>query len=155
SDIAMCLDECAPGDAPEEKMRDAVRRSILWAAKCRDAHLRNDQALFGIVQGGLNVELRREGAEALAELGFRGYALGGFSVGESPEAMHAALPECAAFLPQDKPRYLMGVGRPKDILVAVAAGIDMFDCVLPTRNGRNASAFTRNGMLRLRNAAHR
>ena len=155
ADIAMCLDECPPSDAPEEKVRDAVRRSILWAARCRDAHSRPDQALFGIVQGGMNLDLRRECAEALAKLDFPGYALGGFSVGESPELMHSALPACAGFLPQNKPRYLMGVGRPEDILIAVAAGIDMFDCVLPTRNGRNASAFTRSGPLRLRNAAHR
>jgi queuine tRNA-ribosyltransferase len=154
SDIAMCLDECLPGDAPVEKIRDAVRRSILWAARCRDAHSRPDQALFGIVQGGLNLELRRECAESLSQLDFPGYALGGFSVGESPELMHAALPACAAFLPAQKPRYLMGVGRPADILAAVIAGIDMFDCVLPTRNGRNASAFTMSGTVRLRNAKH-
>src|SRR5262249_27296023 len=147
SDIAMCLDECPPGDAPIEKIRDAVRRSVLWAARCRDAHSRADQALFGIVQGGLDLELRRECAEAMAKLDFPGYALGGFSVGETPERMHAALPACASFLPAVKPRYLMGVGRPEDIAIAVAAGIDMFDCVLPTRNGRNASAFTMNGTL--------
>ncbi|MCX7700717.1 MAG: tRNA guanosine(34) transglycosylase Tgt [Gemmataceae bacterium] len=155
SDIAMCLDECPPGDATPEKLRDAVRRSILWAERCRDAHRRPDQALFGIVQGGLDLDLRRTCAEQLAVLDFPGYALGGFSVGESPEQMHAALPACASFLPADKPRYLMGVGRPEDILVAVESGIDMFDCVLPTRNGRNASAFTRSGSLRLRNACHR
>ena len=155
SDIAMCLDECPPGNAPLEKIRDAVRRTILWAARCRDAHSRPDQALFGIVQGGLDLDLRRECAEALAALDFPGYALGGFSVGETPDLMHAALPACASFLPANKPRYLMGVGRPEDILIAVAAGIDMFDCVLPTRNGRNASAFTFRGTLRLRNAKHR
>jgi queuine tRNA-ribosyltransferase len=155
ADIIMCLDECAPGDAEEDRVREAVRRSIHWATRCQAAHQQADQALFGIVQGGLNLNLRRECAEALARLEFPGYALGGFSVGESPEQMQSALPECASLLPINKPRYLMGVGRPEDILAAVAAGIDMFDCVLPTRNGRNASAFTRNGPLRLRNARHR
>lgn len=155
ADVAMCLDECAPGDAPPERVREAVRRSIVWAARCRDVHRRPEQALFGIVQGGLDLGLRRDCAEALATLDFPGYALGGFSVGEAPEQMQAALPACASFLPVNKPRYLMGVGRPEDILAAVAAGIDMFDCVLPTRNGRNASAFTRTGPLRLRNAVHR
>jgi queuine tRNA-ribosyltransferase len=155
SDIAMCLDECPTSVADPERLREAVRRSILWAARCRDAHRREDQALFGIVQGGLDLELRRQCSEELAKLDFPGYALGGFSVGESPQQMHTALPACAAALPAGKPRYLMGVGRPEDILAAVTAGIDMFDCVLPTRNGRNASAFTMAGDLRLRNARHR
>ncbi|MFL5339988.1 MAG: tRNA guanosine(34) transglycosylase Tgt [Gemmataceae bacterium] len=155
ADIAMCLDECPATNADAELLRRAAQRSTLWAARCRDAHRRPDQALFGIVQGGLDLDLRRGCAEDLAKLDFPGYALGGFSVGESPEQMHAALPACASFLPADKPRYLMGVGRPVDILAAVAAGIDLFDCVLPTRNGRNASAFTFAGTLRLRNAKHR
>jgi queuine tRNA-ribosyltransferase len=155
ADIAMCLDECPTSIADPLRLREAVRRSVLWAGRCRDAHRRADQALFGIVQGGLDLELRRHCAEELAKLDFPGYALGGFSVGESPGQMHAALPACAAVLPAHKPRYLMGVGRPEDILAAVAAGIDMFDCVLPTRNGRNASAFTMTGSLRLRNARHR
>lgn len=155
SDIAMCLDECPTTEASPEILRDAVRRSILWARRCRDAHRRTDQALFGIVQGGLDLDLRRHCAEDLAAFDFPGYALGGFSVGESPDQMHQALPDCAPMLPANKPRYLMGVGRPEDILAAVAAGIDMFDCVLPTRNGRNASAFTMTGSLRLRNARHR
>ncbi len=155
SDIAMCLDECPTTNASADILREAVRRSVLWAKRCRDAHRRNDQALFGIVQGGLDLELRRQCAEELAVLDFPGYALGGFSVGEAPEQMHELLPHCAPMLPANKPRYLMGVGRPEDILAAVAAGIDMFDCVLPTRNGRNASAFTMTGSLRLRNARHR
>jgi queuine tRNA-ribosyltransferase len=155
ADIAMCLDECPSTNSDAEKLREAVRRSILWAKRCRDAHTRADQALFAIVQGGLDLDLRRQCAEAMAELDFPGYALGGFSVGEVPEQMHAALPACAAALPQAKPRYLMGVGRPEDILAAVAAGLDLFDCVLPTRNGRNAFAFTFSGSLRLRNARHR
>jgi queuine tRNA-ribosyltransferase len=154
SDIAMCLDECPPTEALPDVIANAVRRSILWAERCKIAHTRPDQALFAIVQGGLDLDLRGRCAEALAKLDFPGYALGGFSVGEAPEQMHAALPACAAMLPADKPRYLMGVGRPLDLLIGIAAGIDMFDCVLPTRNGRNASAFTSLGPQRLRNAKH-
>jgi queuine tRNA-ribosyltransferase len=155
SDIAMCLDECAPADTSPEYLREAVRRTIHWAERCRAAHRRPDQALFAIVQGGLDVALRAECAVALAELDFPGYALGGFSVGETADQMVTALEPSAALLPAEKPRYLMGVGRPEDILTAVACGVDMFDCVLPTRNGRNASAFTAAGPLRLRNARHK
>jgi queuine tRNA-ribosyltransferase len=155
SDIAMCLDECPPGEAPPEVMRAAVRRTIAWAERCRAAHRRTDQALFAIVQGGTNVSLRTECAAALTALDFPGYALGGFSVGETPAQMVAALEPSAAALPSHKPRYLMGVGRPQDILEGVRCGIDLFDCVLPTRNGRNACAFTASGTLRLRNACHR
>src|SRR5262249_23410476 len=126
-----------------------------WAERCKMAHKRADQALFGIVQGGTDVELRLRCAEALAALDFAGYALGGFSVGETAEQMVTALAPTAAVLPVEKPRYLMGVGQPRDILDAVACGIDMFDCVLPTRNGRNASAYTNDGPLRLRNARHK
>ncbi|MFO0807759.1 MAG: tRNA guanosine(34) transglycosylase Tgt [Gemmataceae bacterium] len=154
SDIAMCLDECPPGKADPTTMREAVRRTILWAKRCRDAHTRADQMLFGIVQGGTDVSLRESCATDLVQLDFPGYALGGFSVGETPGAMLAALAPSAACLPTDKPRYLMGVGRPVDLLDGIAAGIDMFDCVMPTRNARNASAFTATGSLRLRNAKH-
>lgn len=155
SDIAMVLDECPPADADDSVMREAVRRTVLWAERCQKAHTRSDQSLFAIVQGGTSYEWRRRCAEALIPMDFPGYALGGFSVGESPEAMHAALPACASLLPEHKPRYLMGVGRPEDLLAGVAAGVDMFDCVMPTRNGRNASAFTMSGPIRLRNAVHR
>jgi queuine tRNA-ribosyltransferase len=155
SDIAMVLDECPPADGDPAVIRNAVRRSILWADRCKRHHTRRDQGQFAIVQGGLNTELREECAKELVAMDFPGYALGGFSVGEAPEAMHAALPACASFLPERKPRYLMGVGRPEDLLAGVAAGIDMFDCVMPTRNGRNALAFTNEGPLRLRNAKHR
>jgi queuine tRNA-ribosyltransferase len=155
SDIAMCLDECPSAGCTPLALREAVRRTLHWAQRCRVAHRRQDQALFGIVQGGTDLALRAECAEALVQLDFPGYALGGFSVGEAPAQMAAALPATAALLPAHKPRYLMGVGRPQDLLVAVAAGIDMFDCVLPTRNGRNASAFTDEGPLRLRNSRHR
>ena len=155
SDIAMVLDECPPADADPDVIRRAVRRSIGWAERCKRHHTRPDQAQFAIVQGGLNLDLRAECARELVAMDFPGYALGGFSVGEAPEAMHAALPQCAACLPEHKPRYLMGVGRPQDLLAGVAAGIDMFDCVMPTRNGRNALAFTDDGPVRLRNAKHR
>ncbi len=155
SDIAMVLDECPPGDADGAVLRAAVRRSLLWAERCKAHHTRADQAQFAIVQGGTDVGLRAECARELVAMDFPGYALGGFSVGEAPEAMHAALPECAALLPADKPRYLMGVGRPEDLLVGVGAGIDLFDCVMPTRSGRNALAFTGAGTMRLRNARHR
>jgi queuine tRNA-ribosyltransferase len=155
SDIAMVLDECPPADAPEVVMAEAVRRTILWAERCRQAHSRAEQALFAIVQGGTNLDWRQRCAQPLLDMDFPGYALGGFSVGESADAMLAALPGSADLLPANKPRYLMGVGRPEDLLAGVAAGIDMFDCVMPTRNGRNASAFTADGQIRLRNACHR
>jgi queuine tRNA-ribosyltransferase len=155
SDIAMCLDECPPGDTPAEYMREAVRRTVLWAQRCRDAHTRTDQALFGIVQGGTDLALRERCARELAALDFSGYALGGFSVGETPAQMTAALVPCAAMLPADRPRYLMGVGRPQDVVEAIGCGLDLFDCVMPTRNGRNALAFTDAGVVRIRNACHR
>ncbi|HEX5270370.1 MAG TPA: tRNA guanosine(34) transglycosylase Tgt [Gemmataceae bacterium] len=155
SDIAMCLDECPPFGTDADYLRVAVRRTIHWAERCRDAHRRPDQALFAIVQGGTDLQLRAECAEALRRLDFPGYALGGFSVGETPEQMAAALAPTAALLPADRPRYLMGVGRPQDVLTGIAAGIDLFDCVLPTRNGRNAQAFTADGVVRMRNARHR
>jgi queuine tRNA-ribosyltransferase len=155
SDIAMCLDECPPHDTPPDYLRVAVERTLHWAERCRSAHKRTDQALFAIVQGGTDLELRARCARELTALDFPGYALGGFSVGETPAQMVAALDPTAALLPADKPRYLMGVGRPQDLLAGVAAGIDMFDCVLPTRNGRNATAFTEDGEIRLRNACHK
>jgi queuine tRNA-ribosyltransferase len=155
SDIAMCLDECPPGDATPEAMRSAVRRTIVWAERCRTAHQRPDQALFAIVQGGTDVALRAECARELVAMDFPGYALGGFSVGETAQQMHATLEPAAELLPAEKPRYLMGVGRPVDVLAGIAAGIDLFDCVLPTRNGRNAHAFTADGPVRLRNSVHR
>jgi queuine tRNA-ribosyltransferase len=155
SDIAMCLDECPPGDTPAEYMRVAVERTILWAWRCREEHRRPDQALFGIVQGGTDLDLRRRCAEALVEMDFPGYALGGFSVGETSAQMLSALGPSTAMLPQAKPRYLMGVGRPQDLLDGIASGIDLFDCVMPTRNGRNALAFTDDGVIRIRNACHK
>lgn len=155
SDIAMVLDECPPSGTEEEELRQSVQRTVRWAERCRVAHRREDQALFAINQGGTNLELRAECAEKLKALDFPGYALGGFSVGETQVQMVQALKPTAAILPEKKPRYLMGVGKPEDILAAVACGVDMFDCVLPTRNGRNAFAFTHSGPVRLRNACHK
>jgi queuine tRNA-ribosyltransferase len=155
SDIAMCLDECPPHETPTDYLRVAVRRTLLWAERCKAAHKRSDQALFAIVQGGTDLDLRAKCADALTALDFPGYALGGFSVGETMAQMVTTLGPTAARLPTDKPRYLMGVGRPEDIFEAVRCGVDMFDCVLPTRNGRNACAFTADGVLRLRNTCHK
>jgi queuine tRNA-ribosyltransferase len=155
SDIAMCLDECPPADVDADYREVAVARTLHWAERCRDAHCRADQALFAIVQGGTDVGLRVRCAEALTRLDFPGYALGGFSVGETTQQMMTALEPAADALPLDKPRYLMGVGKPLDLLLAVARGVDMFDCVLPTRNGRNACAFTEQGQIKIRNACHK
>jgi queuine tRNA-ribosyltransferase len=154
SDIAMALDHVPPLPSPPEVVREAHERSLRWAARCKDASRRADQAVFAIVQGGLDAELRVESAERLAELDFPGYAVGGLSVGEPPPEMYRMLDVTCPALPVQKPRYLMGVGRPEDLLEGIARGIDMFDCVMPTRNGRNALAFTDEGPLRLRNQRH-
>jgi queuine tRNA-ribosyltransferase len=155
ADIIMCFDECPPASATPEELRAAVRRTLRWAEACRRAHRRPDeQALFGIVQGGALPELRAECARALVELDFPGYAVGGVSVGEAPHLKNLAVEAATAALPADRPRYLMGVGFPPDLLEAVERGIDLFDCVAPTRMGRNATAFTADGRLRLRNARH-
>ena len=154
ADIVMQMDHVVPLPSDHAVVADAMRRSLRWAARCRVAHRRPGQALFGIVQGGLEPDLRRESAEGLREIGFPGYAIGGLSVGESPEAMVATLGVTVPHLPADRPRYLMGVGQPRDIVAAVAAGIDMFDCVLPTRCGRNSLVYTFDGQVRLRNARH-
>lgn len=151
ADVIMAFDQCPPLPCDHETLATAVRRTIHWAKQCRDAHTRTDQALFGIVQGGLDIDTRRHCAEELIRIGFDGYALGGLSVGETHEEMVAVLALSTAALPADRPRYLMGVGTPRDLLAAVRAGIDMFDCVLPTRNGRNAEAFTATGKLKMRN----
>ena len=155
ADIIMAFDDCPPAAAevPMERVREAMHRSVAWLHRCKAAHARPDaQALFGIVQGGTHLELRRESAARTCEIELPGYAIGGVAVGESPERIADTVRFTAQLLPDAKPRYLMGVGYPRDIAIAVAAGVDMFDCVLPTRNGRNALAFTREGALRLRNA---
>jgi len=154
ADCIMCLDECPPANDVPEKIKAAVDRTTLWAKRCRDAQVRDDQALFGIVQGGISEEMRTRSAESLVPLGFPGYAVGGLSVGEAPVDMYRTLDFTVPHFPVEKPRYLMGVGRPEDILEAVCRGIDLFDCVMPTRNGRNAMAFTSDGPVRLRNAVH-
>lgn len=154
ADCIMCLDECPPSGESIEKIKNAVDRTTRWAWRCRDAQKRTDQALFGIVQGGIHPSMRQRSAEALLPIDFPGYAVGGLSVGESPDLMYQTLDCTVPILPTGKPRYLMGVGRPQDIVEAVSRGIDMFDCVMPTRNGRNATAFTSTGIVRLRNAAH-
>jgi len=154
ADVAMQLDHVVALPNDRGLVADAMRRSLRWAERCRVAHARPDQALFGIVQGGLDPDLRAESAAGLRALDFPGYAVGGLSVGEGPEAMDAALRATMPHLPADRPRYLMGVGQPRDIIEAVAAGIDMFDCVLPTRCGRNSLVYTFAGQVRLRNACH-
>jgi queuine tRNA-ribosyltransferase len=154
SDVAMVLDHVVALPGGREAVADAMRRSLRWAERSQAAATRADQALFAIVQGGLDAELRAEACERLVALDFPGYAIGGLSVGESPAEMYRVLDVAVPHLPVDRPRYLMGVGRPEDLLEAIGRGIDLFDCVLPTRNGRNAMAFTDNGPLRLRNQQH-
>jgi len=155
ADIMMVLDECPALPATPAVLQQAVDRTVRWAAECSRTQTRADQALFGIVQGGLDLDLRCRCLDALVELDFPGYAVGGLSVGEHPEEMAGLISRFACRMPEDRPRYLMGVGRPIDIVRAVGAGIDMFDCVLPTRNGRNSFAFTDTGFLRLRNAKYK
>ena len=151
ADIIMCFDECTdPCD--RDYSAAAMERTHRWAARCRAAQRRPDQALFGIVQGGVFPDLRRESARFLTGLDFPGYAVGGLSVGESKQEMHAILDEMTAVLPEGKPRYLMGVGSPEDLFEGVARGIDIFDCVLPTRIARNGALFTHRGRLNIRNA---
>jgi queuine tRNA-ribosyltransferase len=154
ADIIMCFDECTPYPCEPDRLHKAVDRTIRWAARCKEVHSNPQQLLFAIVQGGVDESLRSRCAAQLIAMDFPGYAIGGLSVGEGHDKMLRTVEGTAAQLPTDRPRYLMGVGMPSDILAAVRAGIDMFDCVLPTRNGRNAYAFTASGPIRLRNNAH-
>jgi queuine tRNA-ribosyltransferase len=154
SDIAMQLDVCPPGGSPRAELVQAVERTTRWAERCLAARAPK-QAVFGIVQGGTDVELRLEHSEALAKLPFDGLALGGFSVGEPIPEMYRALALVAPHLPSERPRYLMGVGMPPDILTAVGHGIDMFDCVIPTRNARNGQVFTWDGKVTIKNARYK
>jgi queuine tRNA-ribosyltransferase len=155
SDIQMVLDECPAFGASEAEMEKSVALSMRWAKRSKAAFKGGEgQACFGIVQGGTFAHLRKRSAEQLMEIGFKGYAVGGLAVGESQQAMFDTLNAIVPHLPEDRPHYLMGVGKPDDIVGAVLRGIDMFDCVLPTRSGRNGQAFTWNGPLNLRNAAH-
>ncbi len=159
ADILMAFDECTPFPADHDVAAESMRLSMRWAGRSRTAfeeagELDRGAALFGIVQGGVYPDLRAESAEAVKEIGFEGYAVGGLAVGEGQDAMFAVLDDTTPLLPEDKPRYLMGVGKPDDIVGAVMRGIDMFDCVLPTRSGRTGQAFTRRGPLNMRNARH-
>ncbi len=154
SDIAMVLDHVVALPASDSVIADACQRTLRWASRSRAAARRADQVQFGIVQGGLDPVLRRTCAEQLRALDFFGYAIGGLSVGEDPHAMYAMVAATTPHLPEHQPRYLMGVGRPEDLLAGIQRGIDMFDCVMPTRSGRNALAFTDGGPLRLRNQCH-
>ena len=155
SDIVMCFDECPALPAPEEEVARAMRLSMRWARRSKEAFGdRPGHALFGIQQGGVSRELRAESAEKLIEVGFDGYAIGGLAVGEGQEAMFGVLDYAPEMLPAEKPRYLMGVGKPDDIVGAVKRGVDMMDCVLPTRSGRTGQAFTRRGVVNIKNARH-
>jgi len=153
ADIILCLDEC-PEPLDYDYNVQALERTHHWAERCKQAHTRHDQALFGIVQGGAFADLRRQSAEFITALDFPGYSIGGLSVGEPKEVMHEMLEATVSLLPEDKPRHLLGVGSPEDIFEGVDRGIDIFDCALPTRIGRNGAVFTRPGRLNLRNARY-
>jgi len=155
SDIVMIFDECTPYPADETTARLSMELSLRWAERSKQAHSGNSNALFGIVQGGMHEQLRDRSLAGLVDIGFDGYAIGGLSVGEPKTDMQRILKHTAPLLPVEKPRYLMGVGTPQDIVHAVAQGIDMFDCVLPTRNARNGWLYTRQGILKLRNSQYR
>lgn len=155
SDIVMIFDECTPYPATEAEARTSMELSLRWAKRSKVAHGDNPAALFGIVQGGMYKDLREESLAGLVDIGFDGYALGGLSVGEPKDEMVKVLDEIAYQLPSNKPRYLMGVGTPADLLESVRRGIDMFDCVMPTRNARNGHLFTSRGVVKLRNARHK
>jgi queuine tRNA-ribosyltransferase len=155
ADVIMAFDECPPSTAPREAIEEATARTTRWARRSRDAHRRDDQWLFGIVQGGVLPDLRERSARELVAMDFPGYAIGGLAVGEEKPAREEVLAGLDPLLPEDRPRYLMGVGTPEDILEAVARGVDLFDCVLPTRNARNGQLFTRAGRISIRNARYR
>jgi queuine tRNA-ribosyltransferase len=154
SDVVMIFDECTPYPATERQASDSMQLSLRWAERSKRAHEGNDAALFGIVQGGVYPALRERSARGLIDIGFDGYAVGGLAVGEPQAEREATLDETVPLLPEASPRYLMGVGRPEDLVEAVCRGVDMFDCVMPTRNARNGHFFTRSGTLRIRNAKY-
>ena len=155
SDIIMIFDDCTPYPASREQARASMELSLAWAERCRETHGDHPSALFGIIQGGMYKELREQSAVSLAGMGFDGYAVGGLSVGEPVDLMMETLAHTAQYMPEDRPRYLMGVGTPEDLVASVQCGIDMFDCVMPTRNARNGHLFTATGDIRIRNAEHR
>ena len=155
SDVVMIFDECTPYPATEREAADSMRMSLRWARRSKDAHGESPSALFGIIQGGMYEHLRDESLEGLTNIGFDGYAIGGLSVGEPKEEMIKVLDHLAHKMPEDKPRYLMGVGKPEDLVEGVRRGVDMFDCVMPTRNARNGHLFTDTGVVKLRNASNK
>ena len=156
SDITMIFDECVQFPATYEQTKEAMERSLFWAERSKNAFKKREgYGIFGINQGGVYSDLRKRSAEKLVEIGFDGYAIGGLAVGEGQKIMFEVLDYTPDFLPTDKPRYLMGVGKPSDIVGAVARGVDMFDCVIPTRSGRTGQAFTRNGVVNIRNAKYK
>lgn len=155
SDVVMIFDECTPYPATEKQARESMELSLRWAKRSKDAHEGSPSALFGIVQGGMYESLRDRSLEGLTDIGFDGYAIGGLSVGEPKEDMIRILDHLPPKMPDDKPRYLMGVGRPEDLVEGVRRGVDMFDCVMPTRNARNGYLFTSTGTVKIRNARHR
>ena len=155
ADIIMVLDECTEYPASKKQAQTSMQLSLRWAKRCKEAHSAHQAALFGIVQGGMFASLREQCATELVNMGFDGYAIGGLSVGEELQERDAMLETTLAVLPQDKPRYLMGVGKPQDIVEAVTKGVDMFDCVIPTRNARTGFLYTRQGLLRIRNSRYR
>jgi queuine tRNA-ribosyltransferase len=154
ADIIMAFDECTPYPVTREYARESMEMTLRWAERCRRHQSRTDQALFGIIQGGMYPDLRRECTEKLVEVGFEGYAVGGLSVGETKPLMYEMVEASVRFMPEEKPRYLMGVGKPEDLIEGVIRGIDFFDCVMPTRNARNGFLFTKYGRLVIKNAAH-
>jgi queuine tRNA-ribosyltransferase len=155
SDIMMCLDECPPYPATRDYISDSLNRTIDWAKRAKAAHKKEGQALFGIVQGGVYRDLREKAVDEMTKLDFPGLAIGGVSVGEGKEFMYQAVDWCAPFLPENKPRYLMGVGTPEDIWYSVEKGVDMFDCVFPTRIARNGTAYSMDGLIKMRNAEYK
>lgn len=154
ADIIMAFDECTPYPVTREYARESMEMTVRWARRCRERSKRGDQALFGIIQGGMFPDLRTECAKQLVEIGFEGYALGGLSVGETKPMMYEMVEAAEPAMPRDKPRYLMGVGKPEDLIEGAVRGMDLFDCVMPTRNARNGFLFTQHGRLVIKNAAH-
>jgi queuine tRNA-ribosyltransferase len=155
SDIVMIFDECTPFPATKKEAEDSMQLSLRWAERCKTAHEGNPSALFGIVQGGMYEDLRHQSAEGLTDIGFEGYAIGGLSVGEPEDERNRIIDVTVPKLPEDRPRYLMGVGRPEDIVEAVRRGIDMFDCVIPTRHARTGFLYTRSGIIKIRNSKYK
>lgn len=154
SDIMMCLDECPPSDSTKDRLKKAVENTTIWARRCKEAQKDNGSALFGIIQGGTDMDMRKRSACELMEIGFDGYSIGGLGIGERAEETYETTLGCTSLLPEEKIRYLMGIGKPTDIVEAVTRGVDLFDCVIPTRNARNGSIFTNKGKIVIKNARY-